>query len=63
FEEIGKIILPLIYKDYVPFKTYSKKRVRKLYKGNSFSVEIILSNKSIEEFLILLTLLKYLYLI
>ncbi|KAK3388339.1 hypothetical protein B0T20DRAFT_341677, partial [Sordaria brevicollis] len=63
FEKIRKITLPLIYKDYILFKTYSKKRARKIKRGNSSLIEIILSNKSIKELLILLTLLKYPYLI
>ncbi|KAK3399848.1 hypothetical protein B0T20DRAFT_318178, partial [Sordaria brevicollis] len=62
FEEIGKITLLLMYKDYVPFKTYSKKRVRKIRRGSSSLIEIILGNEGVEELLILLTLLKYPYL-
>ncbi|KAK3392121.1 hypothetical protein B0T20DRAFT_335953, partial [Sordaria brevicollis] len=62
FEKIGKITLFLIYENYVLFKTYSKKRVRKIRRGNSSSIKIILNNK-VEELLKFLILLKYPYLI
>ncbi|KAK3391709.1 hypothetical protein B0T20DRAFT_320414, partial [Sordaria brevicollis] len=62
FKKIGKITLPLIYEDYVPFKTYSKKRVKKIKRGNFSLIKIILSNK-VEELPKFPILLKYPYLI
>ncbi|KAK3400846.1 hypothetical protein B0T20DRAFT_319658, partial [Sordaria brevicollis] len=62
FKKIRKITLLLIYEDYVLFKTYSKKRVKKIKRGSSSSIEIILGNE-VEKLLKFLILLKYPYLI
>lgn len=48
FEETGKTTLPLMCEDYVPFKTHSKKRARKVRKGSSSSVEIILGDEGLD---------------
>ncbi|KAK3954602.1 hypothetical protein QBC32DRAFT_322447 [Pseudoneurospora amorphoporcata] len=47
FEETGKATYPTMKEDFVPFKTYSKKRSRKIRRGSSSSVEIILGNEAI----------------
>ncbi|KAK1778203.1 hypothetical protein QBC45DRAFT_287786, partial [Copromyces sp. CBS 386.78] len=47
FKTISKTTVLIIYKDFVPFKTYSKKRARKIRKGNISSIEIYLGNKGI----------------
>ncbi|KAK3402714.1 hypothetical protein B0T20DRAFT_335590, partial [Sordaria brevicollis] len=62
FKEIEKTTLLLIYEDYVPFKTYNKKKVRKIKRGNSSSIKIILNNE-VKKLPKLPTLLKYPYLI
>ncbi|KAK1773901.1 hypothetical protein QBC45DRAFT_338836, partial [Copromyces sp. CBS 386.78] len=62
FKKTGKATYLTIKEDFVPFKTYSKKRSRKICKGSSSSVEIILGNEAIipNEFP---TMPKYVYLI
>lgn len=47
FEETDKAIYFTIKKDFVPFKMYYEKKSRKVCRGNSSLVEIILSNKVI----------------
>ncbi|KAK1783846.1 hypothetical protein QBC45DRAFT_310613, partial [Copromyces sp. CBS 386.78] len=47
FKATNKTTVPIIYKDFVPFKTYSKKRARKIRRGSISSIEIYLGNESI----------------
>ncbi|KAK1781390.1 hypothetical protein QBC45DRAFT_288725, partial [Copromyces sp. CBS 386.78] len=47
FKAISKITLPIICEDFVPFKTYSKKRARKIRRGSTSSIEIYLGNEGI----------------
>ncbi|KAL0467339.1 hypothetical protein QR685DRAFT_448993, partial [Neurospora intermedia] len=51
FELTSKATIPFTNEDYVLFKTYSKKRIRKVRRGSSLSVEIIFANKGIKEVL------------
>lgn len=64
FEFIGKATMLFADEDYILFKTQSKKRARKVRRGSSSSVEIILTNKGIKEVLDELPiLLQYTYLV
>ncbi|KAK1781819.1 hypothetical protein QBC45DRAFT_294370, partial [Copromyces sp. CBS 386.78] len=47
FKATNKITFPIICKDFVPFKTYSKKRIKKVRRGSISSIEIFLGNKGI----------------
>ncbi|KAK1780463.1 hypothetical protein QBC45DRAFT_323756, partial [Copromyces sp. CBS 386.78] len=47
FEKTGKATYLTIKEDFVPFKTYNKKRSKKIRRGSSSSVEIILGNEAI----------------
>ncbi|KAK1779158.1 hypothetical protein QBC45DRAFT_302421, partial [Copromyces sp. CBS 386.78] len=47
FKATSKTTVPIIYKDFVPFRTYSKKRAKKIRRGNISSIKIYLDNKGI----------------
>ncbi|KAK1780785.1 hypothetical protein QBC45DRAFT_297639, partial [Copromyces sp. CBS 386.78] len=47
FKATNKITLLIIYKDFVPFKTYNKKRTKKIRRGSISLIEIYLSNEGI----------------
>ncbi|KAK1780721.1 hypothetical protein QBC45DRAFT_302900, partial [Copromyces sp. CBS 386.78] len=48
FKATSKTTLSIICKDFVPFKTYSKKRARKIRRGSLSSIEIYLGNKGVD---------------
>ncbi|KAK3334424.1 hypothetical protein B0H65DRAFT_437443, partial [Neurospora tetraspora] len=48
---IRKATIPFTNEDYVLFKTYNKKRVKKIYRESNSSVQIILINEGIRDIL------------
>ncbi|KAK1776708.1 hypothetical protein QBC45DRAFT_311186, partial [Copromyces sp. CBS 386.78] len=48
FKATSKTTVPIMYEDFVPFKTYSKKRAKKIRRGSISSIEIYLGNKGID---------------
>ncbi|KAK3947009.1 hypothetical protein QBC32DRAFT_178418, partial [Pseudoneurospora amorphoporcata] len=47
FEATGKTTLPMMCEDFVPFKTHSKKRARKVRRGSTSSIEIYLGDEGV----------------